>query len=71
MGTADMQEDFAELAALLSKQRNRGYRRYELKRIEGRLVLVRNELDRAFEWALSEVCGIEFEPDEKDGTFLD
>jgi hypothetical protein len=35
------------------------------------LVLVRNELDRAFEWALSEVCGIEFEPDEKDGTFLD
>jgi len=49
MGTADMQEDFAELAALLSKQRNRGYRRCELKRIEGRLVLVRNELDRAIE----------------------
>lgn len=71
MGTADMQEDFAELAALSSKQDNRAYRRYDLKCIDGRLMLVRNEIDRAFDLAISEVCGIEIEPDEKDGTFLD
>jgi hypothetical protein len=41
------------------------FRRYDLKRVDGRLMLVPNELDRAFEWALSEVCCIEFEPDEK------
>ncbi len=71
MGTADLEEDFAELAALLSKQRNRAYRRYELKRIDGRLMLVRDEIDRAFDLAISEVYGVELEPDEKDGTFLD
>ncbi len=71
MGTADMEEDFGKLAVLLSKQGNRAYRRYELKRIDGRLMLVRNEIDRAFDLAISEVCGIEIEPDEKDGTFLD
>jgi hypothetical protein len=71
MGTADMEEDLAQLAALLSKQANRGYRRYELKRIDGRLMLVRDEIDRAFDLAISEVCGIELEPDERDGTFLD
>ena len=40
MVTADMEKDFAELAALLSKQGNRAYRRYDLKRIDGRLMLV-------------------------------
>jgi hypothetical protein len=40
MGTADMEEDLGRLATLLSKQGNRGYRRYELKRIDGRLMLV-------------------------------
>ena len=71
MGTADMEEDLGRLATLLSKQGNRGYRRYELKRIDGRLMLVRDQVDLAFELAISEVCGIELEPDEKDGTFLD
>jgi len=71
MGSADLEENFAELAALLSKQGNRAYRRYDLKRVEGRLMLVRNEIDRAFDLAISEVCGIELEPDEKDGTFLE
>jgi len=71
MGTADMEQDFSKLAALLSKQRYRAYRRYDLKYIDGRLMLVRNEIDRAFDLAISEVCGIELEPDEKDGTFLD
>ena len=71
MGTADMEEDLDRLAAVLRKQGNRGYRRYELKRVDGRLMLVRNEVDRAFDLAISEVCGIELEPDEKDGTFLD
>jgi hypothetical protein len=71
MGTADMEEDFGKLAALLSKRRNRAFRRYELKRVDGRLMLVRNEIDLAFELAISDVCGIELEPDEKDGTFLD
>jgi hypothetical protein len=71
MGTADMEEDLDRLAAVLRKQGNRGYRRYELKRVDGRLMLVRNEVDRAFDLAISEVCGIELEPDQKDGTFLD
>jgi hypothetical protein len=71
MGTADLEEDFSKLVALLSKQGNRAFRRYELKRLEGRLMLVRNEIDLAFELAISEVFGIELEPDEKDGTFLD
>lgn len=71
MGTADLEEDFSKLAALLSKQGNRAFRRYELKRVEGRLMLVRNEIDLAFELAISEVCGIELEPDEKHGTYLD
>jgi len=66
-----MEEDLDRLAAVLRKQGNRGYRRYELKRVDGRLMLVRNEVDRAFDLAISEVCGIELEPDQKDGTFLD
>lgn len=71
MGSADLEENFAELAALLSKQGNRACRRYELKRVDSRLMLVRNEIDLAFELAISEVYGIELEPDEKDGMFLD
>jgi hypothetical protein len=71
MGTADLEEEFAELAALLSKQGNRAFRRYDLKCIDGRLMLVRDEVDRAFDLAMSEVFGIEIEPDEKDGTLLD
>jgi hypothetical protein len=71
MGTADMEEDLDRLAAVLRKQCNRAYRRYELKRVDGRLMLVRNEVDRAFDLAISDVYGIELEPDEKDGTFLD
>jgi hypothetical protein len=58
------------LAAVLSKQRNRGFRRYDLKRVDGRLMLVRNEIDRAFDLAMSEVYGIELDPDETDGMFL-
>jgi hypothetical protein len=34
-------------------------------------MLVRNEIDLAFDLAISEVCGIELEPDEKDGAFLE
>ena len=71
METGDIEDDFGELTALLSKQRNRGYRRYDMMRIDGRLMLVRDEIDRAFDLAISEACGIELEPDEKDGTFLD
>lgn len=71
MESGDIEEDLRGLAELLSKQGNRAFRRYELKRVDGRLMLVRNEIDRAFDLAISEVCGIELEPDEKDGTFLD
>ena len=67
---ADM-EDAAVLAALLSKRGNGGYRRYQLKRMDGRLMLVRDELDRMFDLALRDVCGREIEPDEKDRMFLD
>jgi hypothetical protein len=70
MGTADMEEEFAQLAALLSKQGNRGYRRYDLKRIDGRLMLVRDEIDRAFDLAISEVYGIELEPDEMERFWI-
>jgi hypothetical protein len=71
MESGDIEEGLRSLAELLNKQGNRAFRRYELKRVDGRLMLVRNELDRAFDLAISEVCGIELEPDEKDGTFLD
>jgi hypothetical protein len=71
MGNADMDEGFGRLAALLSKQGNRGCRRYDLKRVDGRLMLVRDEVDRIFELVMSEVYGIEFDPDDKDGKFLD
>jgi hypothetical protein len=71
MDSDELEEGFRRLAALLTKQGNRSFRRYELKRVDGRLMLVRNEIDLAFDLAISEVCGIELEPDEKDGTFLD
>jgi hypothetical protein len=71
MESGDIEEALRRLAELLSKQSNRSFRRYELKRVDGRLMLVRNEIDLAFDLAISEVCGIELEPDEKDGTFLD
>jgi hypothetical protein len=66
-----LEEGFARLAAVLSKEGNRGFRRYDLKRVDGRLMLVRDEVDRIFESVMSEVCGIEFDPDDKDGKFLD
>ena len=71
MGTDDLEEGFAKLAAILSKQGNRGFRRYDLKRVDGRMMLIRDEIDRAFDLAMSEVCGIELEPDEKLGRDRD
>jgi hypothetical protein len=66
-----MEEEAGAFAALFGKKGNKGYRRYELRQIDGRLMLVRNEIDRYFDLAMSEVFGIELEPDEKDGMFLD
>ena len=66
-----MEEDACAFAALLGKKGNRGYRRYELRQVDGRLKLVRNEIDRAFDLAMRDVFGVELEPDEKDGMFLD
>jgi hypothetical protein len=71
MEDRELEEGFARLAAILSKQGNKGFRRYDLKRVDGRMMLVRNEIDLAFDLAMSEVCGIVLEPDEKDGMFLD
>jgi hypothetical protein len=67
----DMEEEAAAFAALLRKKGNKAFRRYELTQVNGRLMLVRNEIDRSFDLAISEVFGIELEPDEKDGMFLD
>jgi hypothetical protein len=39
--------------------------------IQEKWVLVRDEVDRIFESVMSEVCGTEFDPDDKDGKFLD
>ena len=66
-----MEEDAAAFAQLLQKKGNKAFRRYELKRVGGRLMLVRNELDRMYDLALRDVCGCEIEPDDKDGMFLD
>jgi hypothetical protein len=66
-----MEADVGALAALLSKRGNTGYRRYQWKCVDGRLMLVRDEVDRVFDLVMSEVCGVELEPDERDGTFLD
>jgi hypothetical protein len=67
----DMKPDVGELAALLSKKGNKAYRRYRLERRYDRLMLIRDELDCIFESVVSEVCGIEFDPDDNDGKFLD
>jgi hypothetical protein len=67
----DMAQDVCTFAELLSKKSNKGYRRYELRQIDGRLMLVRNEIDRFFDLAVSEVFGTDLEPDDKDGMFLD
>ena len=53
------------------KKGNKAFRRYELKLVGGRLMLVRNELDRMYDLALRDACGCEIEPDDKDGIFLD
>ncbi len=66
-----MEANAAEFAALLSKKGNKSYRRYRLERKDGRFVLIRDELDRMFEEVMTEVCDIEFDPDDKDGKFLD
>jgi len=55
----------------LEQGSKKGFRRYELRKIDGRLMLVRNEIDRFFGIAVSEVFGTELEPDDKDGMFLD
>jgi len=67
----DMEQDVGRFAKLFGKKGNKGYSRYELRQIDGRLMLVRNEIDRFFDLAMSEVFGIELEPDDKDGMFLD
>jgi hypothetical protein len=54
METADMEEGLGRLPELLNKQGNRGFRRYDLKRVDGRMMLVRNEIDLAFDLAMSE-----------------
>jgi hypothetical protein len=67
----DIEADVGALAALLRKNGNKGYRRYRLERKDGRLVLIRDELDRIFESVMSEVFGTEFDADDKDGQPLD
>jgi len=66
----DMEADVGALAAVLSKKGNKRYRRYQLKCIRPTDV-IRDELDRIFDLVMSEVCGTELEPDDKDGTFFD
>jgi len=66
-----MEQDVSAFAELFSKGSKRAYRRYELREINGRLMLVRNEIDRFFDLAMSEVFGTELESDDKDGIFLD
>lgn len=61
----DMEQDVAAFARLLSKESKKGFRRYELRKIDGRLMLVRNEIDRFFDIAVSEVFGAELEPDDR------
>jgi hypothetical protein len=67
----DMEQDVRAFAELFSKGGKRGYRRYELRKIDGRLTLVRDEIDRFFDLAISEAFGTELEPDDKDGMLLD
>jgi hypothetical protein len=67
----DMEQDVGTFAELLSKESNKRYRRYELRQLDGRLMLVRDEIDRLVDLAISEAFGAELEPDDKDGMFLD
>jgi hypothetical protein len=71
MTDEETEEDFRSFTEHLSKMGNRSYRRYELKSIDGRLMLVRNEFCRAFDIALANAFGTDLEPDDKDGIFLD
>ncbi|OAF05819.1 hypothetical protein AYJ54_02725 [Bradyrhizobium centrolobii] len=66
-----MQENLGRLAAVLRQEGSNGYRRYHLERIDGRLMLVRDELDRFFDLAMRDVFGAELEADDKHGVFLD
>ena len=59
------------LAQFSGDQSNRNGRRYTLKAVDGRQMLVRDEVCRAVDEAISEVYGTALKPDDKDGTFLD
>ena len=67
----DMEQDVSAFAELFSKGSKIAYRRYELREINGRLMLVRDEIDRLVDLAMSEVFGAKLEPDDKDGMVLD
>ena len=71
MTDEELEEGFRSFAEQLNKIGNKSNRRYELKSMDGRLMLVRDEICRAFEIAMAEAFGTELEPDDKDGTFLD
>src|SRR5258708_29091060 len=71
MTDEELGESLRSLAERLSKQGNRNYRRYELKCVDRRYMLVRNEICRMVEQAINEAYHTEPEPDDKDGTFLD
>jgi hypothetical protein len=43
-------DDVAALARLFDQQGNRAYRRYTLKQVDGRLMLVRDQLDCSSNW---------------------
>jgi hypothetical protein len=66
-----MEKEAEAFVRLLRKGGNKAFRRYELKAVDGHLMLVRNELCRMFDLALNDATGCEIEPDEKDGMFLD
>jgi hypothetical protein len=66
-GGNDFDEDTLALFALLKKGRNKHFRTYELKRENGRVLLERAEFCRIVDEAL----GIEPEPGDQDGFFLD
>ena len=60
-----MGNNAADFAGLF-RNGDKPFRRYALKTVDGRLKLVRNELDRMFDLALRDVSGCEIERDEKD-----
>jgi hypothetical protein len=70
MTDEELEEGFRSLAEYLSKKGNTNHRRYELKSVDGRPMLIRDDFCRAFEAAVSETFGIDIEPDDRDGTFL-